>query len=106
MLLPAQRKTARADGGELLDLDRAYAVNVAVHIRGAHAGERDVADVRELQAVRGEEVAERAVERGERVLRLHTQHINDCAVLVQPHDLRAAAADVNAQNNAHFALLR
>ena len=105
-LLPAQRQTAHADGGELLDLDRAHAVNVAVHIRGAHAGERDVADVRELQAVRGEEVAERAVERGERVLRLHAQHINDCAVFVQPHDLRAAAADVNAQNNAHFALLR
>ena len=105
-LLPAQRQTAHADGGELLDLDRAHTVNVAVHIRGAHAGERDVADVRELQAVRGEEVAERAVERGERVLRLHAQHINDCAVLVQPHDLRAAAADVNAQNNAHFALLR
>ena len=102
MFLSTQRQTAHADGGELLDLDGAYAVDVAVHIGGAHAGERDVTDVGQLQAVRGEEVSERPVERGEGVLRLDAKHIDDRAVRVQANDFCAAAADVDAENNAHF----
>ena len=62
VLLARKGKTARADGGKFLDLDGLYPVNITLDIRRADAGERNMADIGELELVRREKVAHRAVE--------------------------------------------
>ena len=77
MLFARKGKTARADGGKFFDLDGLYVVNITLDIRSANAREGDVVNVGKLELMRREEVAHRPVERGERILRLDAQHIDD-----------------------------
>ena len=96
MLLARKGEATRADGGKFLDLDGLYPVNITLDIRRADAGERNMADIGELELMRREEVAHRTVERGERVLGLDAQHIDDRKVGGEADDLRAGPADVDA----------
>ena len=92
----AAAKAAHADRGEFFDLDGLHAVDIALDIRRAHARERDVADVGELEMMCGKEIAHRAVERGERIVSLDAQHVDDGKIGGKTDDLRARTADVNA----------
>ena len=53
VLFARKGKSARADRGELRDLDGLHTVNITLNIRSTHAGKRDMADIGELKAVRG-----------------------------------------------------
>jgi hypothetical protein len=55
-----------------------------------------VADVGELEMMCGKEIAHRAVERGERIVSLDAQHVDDGKIGGKTDDLRARTADVNA----------
>ena len=96
VLLAREGEAAHADGGEFFDLDGLHTVDIALDIRRAYARERDVADVGELQMMRGKEIAHRAVERGERIVSLDAQHVDDREVGGKTDDLCARTADVNA----------
>ena len=96
VLLAREGEAAHADRGEFFDLDGLHAVDIALDIRRAYARERDVADVGELEMMCGKEIAHRAVERGERIVSLDAQHVDDGKIGGKTDDLRARTADVNA----------
>ena len=101
-LLLRQGQCPCAAGGELVHTAGGQAVDVPLHIGGAHAGEDHPLHIGEGQTVGGQVVAQRAEQAGHLILRPDPQHGDHAAVRPQPHNLCGGAADVDSQDHAHI----
>ena len=100
-VLAGQGQGAHTAGGELVHPAGGKAVDIPVHIAGAHAGEHHPAHVLEGEAVAGEIIAQGAEQAGDLILRPDPQHGEGIAMDVQTHHLGGGAADINSQNDIH-----
>ena len=94
--LARQGQGSGAAGGELAHFTGGQTVDVALHIRGAHAGEHYPPHIPQGEPVAGEIVAKGAIQAGHLILRPDPQHGDHTAVRPQTHDFGGGAADVNA----------